>query len=217
MTTLRKRPPAPLVHEPCAMGAARLRQLNRWRAQDRSEALADLFLQHSTPAPEEETRSRDDFRDHLAADIQRPGFTMMVAETDNLVGCAFGFPVRGDGAWWRGFRGTLPRSVSQLAVSDRVFTVSHILVRPHVQDGVLVRRLQERLLGCRQATLGVTALAAEDRAALAAFRAWGWRDLGRIRKPQAAAPLRVLGLPLGERTVRRLGEDIGPRLARGVE
>ncbi|CAM5617205.1 hypothetical protein SSPIM334S_02707 [Streptomyces spiroverticillatus] len=199
------------------MGAARLSQLNRWRAQDRSGDLVDLFLQHSAPPLEEETGSRDDFRDRLAADIRRPGFTMVVAETDDLVGCAFGFPVPGDGSWWHGFRGTLPRSVYQLTVSQNVFAVSHILVRPHAQDGVLVRRMQEHLLACRQATLGVTAIAAEDRAALAAFRTWGWQDLGRLRRPQATAPLRVLGLPLGERTVQRLGEDIGPSTARGVE
>ncbi|MER5184666.1 hypothetical protein ABT009_41290 [Streptomyces sp. NPDC002896] len=59
---------------------------------------------------------------------------MVIAGTDSLLGCAFGFPVRGDGSWWLGFKGPLPRSIEQLTVSGSVFAFADIMIRPGPQD-----------------------------------------------------------------------------------
>ena len=77
---------------------------------------------------------------------------MVIAETDHLVGCAFGFPVCGDGFWWLGFDGPLPQSLQRLTASGGVFAITDILVRPHPQDQDVARRLQERLLSDHQAS-----------------------------------------------------------------
>ncbi|MWA08258.1 hypothetical protein E5671_03480 [Streptomyces sp. BA2] len=129
---------------------------------------------------------------------------MVIAETDALVGCAFGFPVRSDGFWWFGFDGTLPRSVEQLTESDGVFAITNILIRPHSQDQDLACRLQERLLADHQASLGTILVDQADRPALNAFRSWGWQDIGEIWRPASPTMFRVLVLPVGDRTVARL-------------
>jgi hypothetical protein len=192
------------------MDAVRLRRVNRWLAQGLSGKLTDLYVDSRETSPREAHRrpSRQHFLNRLTADILRPGFAMVIAETDGLVGCAFGFPVRSDGFWWLGFDGALPRSTEQLTASSRVFAITDILVRPHSQDAHVARRLHERLLADHQASLGATLVDRADHPALAALRSWGWLDVGEIWKPISATLLRVLVLPVGEGTAVRL-EGLG--------
>ncbi|MCX5334301.1 hypothetical protein [Streptomyces sp. NBC_00140] len=199
----------PDAGEPSTMDALRLRRVNRWQAQGVSGELADLYAdsRETSAAEEHRSRSRQDFLNRLTGDIRRPGFAMVIAETDHLAGCVFGFPVRSDGFWWLGFDGALPRSIEQLTESGSVFAITDILVRPHPQDQDhdVACRLQERLLTDHQATLGATLVDQADHPALAALRSWGWLDVGEIWKPISATLLRALVLPVGERTTVRLG------------
>ncbi|MDH6214624.1 hypothetical protein M2283_001907 [Streptomyces pseudovenezuelae] len=198
--------------------AARLRRANRWLALDLAGELADLYMDsretplHETSPQEASFReayphpSRRRFLNRLASDIRRPGFAMVIAETDGLVGCAFGFPLRSGGAWWPGCDGTLPSSIEQLAEFGSVFAITDILVRSHPRDHEIVARLQARLLTDHQASLGVILVDHADRAALAALRSWGWLDVGEIWRPRSATVLRVLVLSAGGRTAGRLAE-----------
>ncbi|WP_254710068.1 hypothetical protein [Streptomyces lunaelactis] len=159
-----------------------------------------------TSPPEAYRRpSRRHFLDRLTADIRRPGFAMVIAETDGPVGCASGFPVRGDGFWWLGFDGAPPRGIEQLTASSGVLAITDIPVRPHPQDAHVARRSQERLPADQQASLGVATLVGRaDHPALTSLRSWGWPDVGEVRKPVTATLLRVLVLPVCERTAPRL-------------
>ncbi|UQA94452.1 hypothetical protein [Streptomyces halobius] len=174
--------------------------------EDLREDLADLYVESRATAPGDPYRrpSRQDFLNRLTTYMRRPGFAVVIAEMDGLMGCAFGFPVRGDGSWWFGFDGALPRSIDQLTVSGRAFAFGDILIRPHPQDRGLARRVQERLLTGHQASLGATLVDPADRPALAALRSWGWLDIGELRRPAGATTFRALVLPLGERTTARL-------------
>ncbi|MGW0734800.1 hypothetical protein [Streptomyces sp. NPDC002851] len=205
----RGQPRKPGDGEPSAMAPARLRRLNRWLVEDLREDLADLYVESRATAPADPYRrpSRQNFLTRLTTDMRRPGFGMVIAEMDGLMGCAFGFPVRGDGSWWSGLDGALPRSIEQLTVSSKVFALGDILIRPHPQDRGLARRVQERLLTDHQASLGATLVDLADRPALAALRSWGWLDIGELRRPTGATTFRALVLPLGERTTARL-EDL---------
>jgi hypothetical protein len=187
------------------MDAVRLRRVNRWLAQDLGEQLADLYVdsRETSAAEAYRSRSRQDFLNHLTGDIRRPGFAMVIAETDHLVGCAFGFPVAGDGTWWLGFDGALPQSVEQLTASGGVFAITGILVRPHPQDQDVARRLQEWLLSGHQASLGATLVDPGDHLTLASLRPWGWLALGEVRRPAGPTMFRALVFPLGERTTAR--------------
>ncbi|MFC7308636.1 hypothetical protein ACFQVC_31015 [Streptomyces monticola] len=192
--------------EPSTQDGVRLRRVNRWLAEDMREDLADLYEKSCATVPSESyrRRSRLDFLSRLSDDTRRPGFAMVIAETQGIVGCACGFPVRSDGFWWRGFDGGLPRSVEQLTESGRVFAITHLLIRPRTRESDVARSLQERLLADHQASLGVTLVTQDDRPALVSLRSWGWRDLGEIRQSAGPAVFRVLVLPIGERTVLRL-------------
>lgn len=199
-------PHKPRAGEPSTMDAVRLRRVNRWLAQGLGGELADLYVDSGeTSVPEAyRSRSRQDFLNRLTGDIRRPGFAMVIAETDHLVGCAFGFPVSSDGFWWLGFDGALPQSIEQLTASGGVFAITSILVQPHPQDQDMARRLQERLLGDHQASLGATLVDQNDHPTLASLRSWGWLDLGEVWRPAGPTMLRALVLPLGERTTARL-------------
>lgn len=188
------------------MDAVRLRRVNRLQAQGLSGKLTDLYVDCRETSPREAYRppGREDFLNRLTGDIRRPGFAMVIAETDSPVGCAFGFPVRSDGFWWLGFDGALPRSIEQLTDSGGVFAITDILVRPQPQDAHVARRLQKRLLADHQAPLGATLVDRADRPTLAALRSWGWLDIGEIWRPISARVLRALVLPVGERTAARL-------------
>jgi GNAT superfamily N-acetyltransferase len=182
------------------MDAVRVRQLTRWQAEDLREDLADLYVESSDAAPGEEYRDREAFLHRLADDVQQPGFDMLVAETTALAGCAFGFPVARDGGWWEGFDGDLPQNIGQLTASGHVFAITKILVHPHELHQGIAHRLQERLLADHEASLGASLVNPDDHAALAAYRSWGWQDVGEVHKPPGPVTLRALVLQLGERS-----------------
>ncbi len=188
------------------MDAVRLRRVNRSLAQDLSGKLADLYVDARETSPREAYRApgRQDFLNRLTGDIRRPGFAMVIAETDHLVGCAYGFPVRSDGFWWLGFDGALPQSIEQLTASGGVFAITSILVQVHEQGQDVARRLQERLLSDHQASLGATLVDQDDHPTLASLRSWGWLDVGEVRRPADPTMFRALVFPLGERTTARL-------------
>ncbi|MEU1818314.1 hypothetical protein ABZ543_24450 [Streptomyces roseifaciens] len=188
-----------------------LRGLSRWQAEGQREDLADLYVESADTQPGEEYRSRVSFLRRLADDVRRPGFDMMIAEATQagrapaLVGCVFGFPVRRDGSWWQGFSAALPQHVEQLTASGQVFAITEIVVHPHERDRGLAGHLQERLLTSHQASLGATLVDQADRVACAAFRSWGWQDIGEFCRQPGPGPTvqGVLVLPLGERSAAK--------------
>ncbi|AVZ77200.1 hypothetical protein SLUN_03380 [Streptomyces lunaelactis] len=125
---------------------------------------------------------------------------MLVAEAQALTGCVVGISVPRDGSWWYGFEGPLPQNLEQLTASGHVFAILETVVHPHRYAHGLARRLQERLLTDHHASLGVTLVEHSDRPVGAALEAWGWQDAGRIRRPPEPTALRLMVLPLGERT-----------------
>ncbi|MFI6473117.1 hypothetical protein ACIBL5_22995 [Streptomyces sp. NPDC050516] len=216
-------------YEPSTGGAVYLRGLSRWQAEGQRQDLADLYVESTGAESGEEYRSREGFLSRLAADVRQPGFDMMAAEATvegeaaALVGCAFGFPVRRDGTWWRGFHGPLPRRIEQLTASGHVFAITEIVVHPHERDRGLARHLQERLLADHQASLGATLLNQTNRVVYDAFRSWGWQDVGAVERQPGPTVLRALVLPLGEWTAEKpdgLAHNPGterPREADGVD
>ena len=196
----------PEVPEPSVTGAAdamdtvRLRRLNRWQAEGMREDLADLYVESSDAEAGEEFHDRQKFLARLEDEVKLPGFDMLVAEAEALTGCVCGFSVPRDGSWWQGFDGPLPQNLEQLTASGHVFAILETLVHPHQHAHGLARRMQESLLTDHQASLGVTLVDESARWTLATLKGWGWREVGRIRREPDATAVRVLVLPLGERT-----------------
>ncbi|UXY30938.1 hypothetical protein [Streptomyces sp. HUAS TT20] len=162
----------------------RLRPLTRGQVEDRLQELGDLYAEVSGGGPWAWNQARTGFLRHLAADARRPGFSLLIAETTALTGCAYGFPARSAGPWWEGFDGHLPVSLLRRAASGRLFVVSGIIVPPHVRREYqnrawnLARRLQQRLLADHGGVLGVTSVDSGDDGTVEALRSWGWRSAG---------------------------------------
>lgn len=172
---------------PSPMAGECLRPLNRGQIEDRWGELGDLYARTTGCEPSAWNQDRSDFLRRLAGDMRRPGFALLAAETvvpprtTVLTGCAYGFPVPGDGPWWHGLDDCLPESLLGAAASGRLFAISEILVerrvRTHDQDRDwnLARRLQRRLLTDHDATLGVTLVDRHAVDTLDALWSWGWR------------------------------------------
>ncbi|MFE7168945.1 hypothetical protein [Streptomyces sp. NPDC057616] len=133
------------------------------------------------------------FRQRLAGCVRRPGFELLVAEAlgpsgaTAITACAYGFPLRADGPWWRG-DAYLPEGLFRLAAAERFFAIADILVEHRVRtqdqsrEWNLARRLQKRLLGDHTGALGLTLVDRADADTYRALLSWGWRSL-----PAAAA------------------------------
>jgi hypothetical protein len=196
----------PRTGESSTVDVVRLRRVNHWLAHGLGGELADLYVDYheASAAEAHRGRSRQDFLNRLTGDIRRAGFAMVIAVTDHLVGCAFGFPVCSDGFWWLGFDGPLPQSLEQLTASGGVFAITDVLVRPHPQDRDVACRLQERLLSDHQASLGAILVDPDDHLTLTWLRSCGWLDVGEVWRPAGPTMFRALVFPVGERTSARL-------------
>ncbi|MGW0828499.1 hypothetical protein [Streptomyces sp. NPDC002845] len=198
---------------PSPMAGEFLRSLTRRQVEDRLGELGDLYARTTGGEPGVWSQARSAFLRRLSVDVRRPGFALVVVErvvpsmaavpqgATVLTGCAYGFPVRGDGTCWRGLDGCLPESLLRVAESGRLFAISEILVEHRVRaenqdrDWNLARRLQNRLLTDHAAVLGVMLVNRGDAETLDALRSWGWRHApADARETLLLAPCRVLVL-----------------------
>jgi GNAT superfamily N-acetyltransferase len=170
--------PGNLAGRPKAADDVHVRPLDRWQADDHREELADLFVQCYPPVPGEEFQRRQDFLDRLMNDVQREGFVMLIAETAHPVGCAYGYPVDRQGAWWPQFEHGLPPEVEQLTAAGKVFALAYVMVHPHHRHHAVGRDLYRQLLTDQDATLGALLLNHSDTASADLFRSWGWQNIG---------------------------------------
>ncbi|WP_217143934.1 STAS domain-containing protein [Streptomyces sp. AC627_RSS907] len=166
--------------QPDLMDGVRVRRLTRWQADGVREDIADLAAESVAGASGEAYHDRGDFLRRLAASAHRPGFALLVAETTVLVGCAFGFPVDGDGCGHRECDGRLRAIVQRLTSRARFVVLTQVVAHPHAQHRDIGLRLQHRLLTDLHSSLGVTLLHPADRAGQAAFSSWGWRNMGEV-------------------------------------
>jgi ribosomal protein S18 acetylase RimI-like enzyme len=131
--------------------------------------------------------------------IQRrqPGFVLAAAHRGGyLVGYAAGMPLRPSTSWWRDLTTPLPDDVTA-EYPGRTFALTDLLVRASWRRQGIGRALHQLILHSRpeeRATLTVLPTAA---AAQSAFRAWGWRKIGRTRAAGPGSPISdVLVVPL---------------------
>ncbi|WP_438307057.1 STAS domain-containing protein (plasmid) [Streptomyces sp. HUAS TT11] len=172
--------PARRSDQPALKDGIRLRQLTRWQAEGVREDIADLAAESVGSTPGEACHNREDVLRRLAVSAHHPGFTLLLAETTVLVGCAFGFPVGPDSSGRRGFDGTLQESIQRLTSHVRFVVLTQVVAHPHAQHRDIARRLQQRLLTVLHSSLGVALLHPADQAGQAAFSNWGWQNMGEV-------------------------------------
>jgi GNAT superfamily N-acetyltransferase len=115
---------------------------------------------------------------------RQPGFVLAEARHGGfLVGYGSGMPLRPSTSWWRGLTTPLPAEFTA-EHPGRTFALTQLLVRASWRRQGIATALYGRIVPGRpeeRATLTVPPVAA---AAQGAFRAWGWRKVGRTRGTQ---------------------------------
>jgi anti-anti-sigma factor len=158
----------------------RLRRLSRWQTEAMGEDIADLAVASvAGTAGEAYNEGREVLR-RLAVSARHPGFALLVAETTELVGCAYGFPVGEDGSGQQDHDETLLKCIGRLTSCAEFVVLTQFVAHPHPRNRDIARRLQQHLLADRNSPLGVTLLHPADRAGQATFTSWGWRNMGEI-------------------------------------
>jgi ribosomal protein S18 acetylase RimI-like enzyme len=165
------------------------------RAEDFHELHAEVYAD-----PPYRQASDEEYPGRLAVWRRQPGFVLAEARNGGyLVGYAAGMPLRPSTSWWRELTTPLPEVVTA-EHPGRTFALTDLLVRASWRRQGIGRGLHDLILDGRpeeRATLTVRPAAA---AAQHAFRAWGWRRVGRTRSvPGSTAPVAdvlVIELPV---------------------
>jgi ribosomal protein S18 acetylase RimI-like enzyme len=124
------------------------------------------------------------FREETA----RPGFRLVTAEAGGeLVGFAYGHSLSADTRWWDGID---PRP-DDAFVDGRTFVIKELGVAAAWRRRRVGRRLHDALLDGRTEQRATLTVRPEAEPAVAAYQAWGWEAVGRVR-PEAAGPLYVV-------------------------
>jgi ribosomal protein S18 acetylase RimI-like enzyme len=141
------------------------------------------------------------FTDRFKVQRRQPGFVLVAARRGGfLIGWASGMPLRPSTSWWRDLTTPLPAEVTA-EHQGRTFALAELLVRASWRRQGIARTLHDLILADRpeeRATLTVLPAAVP---AQHAFRAWGWRKVGRTQEPGPDSPVYdVLITPLSHRS-----------------
>ncbi|MYW63766.1 GNAT family N-acetyltransferase [Streptomyces sp. SID8379] len=161
------------------MAEVYLRRLTRWQAEQQREAFADVYVSAYHGAAGAEYRDRIGFLRRFEQHVRHDGFDMTVADAPDLVGCAYGFRLERDGAWWADFPVEVTSQTEELTASGRVFALTELMVLPEHRRSGVATRLGDLLLSRHSQDLVVAGV--DERRCSAGIRellrAWGWKEL----------------------------------------
>ncbi|MGD6744301.1 GNAT family N-acetyltransferase [Streptomyces sp. BH106] len=156
-----------------------LRRLSRWQAEQQREEVADVYVAAYRAAAGSEYRDRTSFLRRFEQHVRHDGFDMVVADSPGVVGCAYGYRMERDGAWWADFPVEVTRQTEELTASGRVFVLTQLMVLPAHRHRGVATRLGDLLFSRHTQDLVVAGVDADRRAAGVGqlLRAWGWKAL----------------------------------------
>lgn len=126
--------------------------------------------------------------ERLAAYAARDGFALVTGRlAGELTGYALGYTLPEGSAWWRGFRGDVDPALLR-ETGDRTFALNELMVRPGWRRRGYARALHDSLLQHRTEARATLLVNPDNLPALAAYRSWGWYQLGRLQ-PFEDAPV----------------------------
>ncbi|MGY0021095.1 GNAT family N-acetyltransferase [Streptomyces sp. cg35] len=161
------------------MAEVYLRRLTRWQAEQQREAIADVYVTAYRGAAGAEYRDRTRFLRRYEQHVRHDGFEMAVADAPGLVGCAYGYRLDRDGAWWGDFPVEVTPQTEELTASGRVFALTELMVLPAFRRRGVATRLGELLLARLPQELVVAGIDRDKASAGIGelLRAWGWKEL----------------------------------------
>ncbi len=133
----------------------------------------------------------DQFWERLTAYASRAGFSLVVGRVDGeLIGYALGYRLPEGARWWRGYRGDLP--ADQLVEDGRrTFAICEIMVRPTWRRRGYAHALHDELLADRPESRATLLVEPDNAPAHAAYRSWGWREVGHVKPSFPDSPLYI--------------------------
>lgn len=157
-------------------------------AAARADEFAGLHAEVYADPPYRQAGDAEAYPARFRVQRRQPGFVLAEARHGGyLVGYAAGMPLRPSTSWWRDLTSPLPAEVTA-EHPGRTFALADLLVRASWRRQGIARDLHDLILAGRpeeRATLTVRPAAS---AAQSAFRAWGWRKVGRTR-PEGEGPV----------------------------
>ncbi|MGN9844814.1 GNAT family N-acetyltransferase [Nonomuraea sp. H19] len=169
-------------------------------AASRIEEYRALYAEvYGEPPYEWGAEHADLFVERFAVQRRQEGFALVEARHKaQLVGLGFGVTLLPSTPWWRNLVTPLPESMTTER-PGRTWALVELLVRAPWRRRHVARTIHDLLLTGRpeeRATLTVLPAATP---AVAAYRKWGWRQVGEKRNPLPGAPVFAV-------MVRGLGE-----------
>ncbi len=165
--------------------------LNGSRAGGLLDAMRDLYADvYAEPPYCEGEEHVNQFVEHFADEVNRPGFTLVEATEDqSLIGAVYGWTMA-PGKWFGSPTGEPPAEVRDLPK----FAIIEWMVRRNHRGTGVGRHLIDLILASRSEPF---AILASNPAALARqiYEQWGWQHCGGTNPP-LMPPMDVLVLPL---------------------
>ena len=119
--------------------------------------------------------------ERLSAYAARDGFALVTGRlAGELIGYALGYTLPEGSDWWRGFQGDVDPALLQ-ETGDRTFAVNELMVRPGWRRRGYARSLHDSLLRHRPEARATLLVRPENAPARAAYRSWGWYELGQLQ------------------------------------
>ena len=160
------------------------------RSSEFGALYAGVYAESPYNEPEEQA---DEFVSHLVDHSALPGFALVVAErradTNHLVGFAYGFTFSAD-RWWRGAGGE-----PELTRGSAKFAVMELVVAAQWRGKGMGRALMSSLLSGRIEPFA-TLCANPAAPARNIYRSWGWEQVA-VSYPPNMGPMDVLVKRLG--------------------
>ena len=151
-----------------------------------------------TPEADDPFESPERFRDRLTRYMISPGFALVTARADDLVGYAFGYLLQPDARWWAGLLDPVPPDVLT-ETGSRTFAVNEIHVRPSWRGQGIATGVHSRLVHSgdwERATL----LVRQDNDARHQYTHWGYTQLSRLKPFPDSPTYLALVLPIDTST-----------------
>ena len=159
------------------------------QAAEHTEELQALQAEVSPDPPDLDSGEAARFARRFGVQLRQPGFALAEARSGGyLVGYAAGMPLRPSTSWWRDLTTTLPEDVTA-EHQGRTFAMADLLVRAPWRRQGIGATLHDLLLAGRPEERATAAVLPAAAPAQHAFRAWGWRKVGRTQEPRPGAPV----------------------------
>ncbi|MFF5704380.1 GNAT family N-acetyltransferase [Streptomyces sp. NPDC012794] len=183
-------------------GHVRIERLDGPAAAEAEEAFRVVYAEAFAQPPYSETEAdvSSAFR-RFRSQTRKSAFIGALATTRDgePVGMAYGYPLGPQTGWWDQLTQPVPADMRR-EDGHRTFGLMELAVRAHWRRQGIAHRLHDTLIATTDAERVLLNVHPESKAAVAAYRAWGYRKVGDAHPWPGAPSHEVMLLALDRRT-----------------